>query len=81
MPLVRATESGKRQTESYLVRDKKCGVIGPVFRGVFLSSSFLEKDTIEGDSPVGKRNTLLIGILSRAYWILSLNLGDTNFQP
>ena len=51
MPLIRATESGKGQTESPLEREERCGVWSQA-NTLDNKYKFLERNTLEGDSPV-----------------------------
>ena len=53
MPLVGAIESGIGQTEQLQAIAIGCGVLGFHMLPFWLSRSSLERDTREGDSPVG----------------------------
>ena len=77
---VRATERSKGQTESFSEMLRKCGVGRHTdLRQTILS--LLERSTKEGDSPVKEIWKDLDESESSAYWILSMNMGDSNFQP
>jgi hypothetical protein len=52
MRLVRATEKRIRQTESSMGTLWKCGVIRLLFVPNTATRSFLERNTLKGDSPV-----------------------------
>ena len=81
MPLVRATESGKGQTESPLEREERCGVWSQA-NALDNKFKFLERDTLEGDSPVDAfiRATSL-NFQSTVRRISRGNTGLTKIQP
>ena len=63
MRLVRATEKRTRQTESYMGTCRKCGVIRLLFVPNTLTQSFLERNTLKGDSPVEECVWMIEGAL------------------
>ncbi len=80
MLLVRATESSIRQTEFFLERERRCGVIDHLYL-LLGTQSLLERSTLECESHVEVTEKDFGGILSTVYWILGGNMGDINFQP
>ena len=63
MRLVRATEKRTRQTESCVGIRRKCGVIRPLFVPNTMTQSFLERNTLKGDSPVEEIVWMIEGVL------------------
>ena len=63
MRLVRATEKRGRQTESCVGTRRKCGVIRALFVPTTLTQSFLERNTLKGDSPVEVCVWMIEGVL------------------
>ena len=63
MRLVRATEKRIRQTESSMETLWKCGVIRLLFIPNISIRSFLERNTLEGDSPVEERMWMIEEVL------------------
>lgn len=81
MPLVKAIESGRGQTESFMVTWKKCGV--RAFSNAYMTNpNLIESRARAGDSPVGVSHEVMRRVSQSIMRRNSReNMGGTNIQP